>query len=220
MSTLSIRMQHFRPLISLCLPFFASRMQTVPITPSTIAANPTMFRTLAYTISSTGFRSLYAGLSASLMRQMSYSLVRIGSYESIKSHLTRGAPRVVISSLDSHLTAISFNVDINGPPPTSRLILSAAIAGGLGGLAGNPADILLVRMTTDSLRPPDRQRRYRNAMDGLVRLVREEGSGALAKGVGANVVGFSLSRLGSLCVALHAYSTNVCFFRLGRYSWA
>ncbi|KDQ20457.1 hypothetical protein BOTBODRAFT_26464 [Botryobasidium botryosum FD-172 SS1] len=141
------------------------RMQTVPISSSSTAANPTMFRTLAYTVSTTGVRSLFTGLSASIMRQMSYSLVRIGSYESIKRRLTQG---------------------LDGPPPTSRLVLAAALAGGLGGIAGNPADILLVRMTTDSLRPPDRQRRYRNAVDGLIRLVREEGVGALAKGAGAN----------------------------------
>lgn len=63
-----------------------------------------------------GFRSLYTGLTASLMRQMSYSLVRLGSYEEMKSRMSR-----------------------EGPPSTIRLILAASLAGGLGGVAGNPA---------------------------------------------------------------------------------
>jgi len=95
---------------------------------------------------------------------MSYSLVRIGAYESLKHRFMRGK---------------------ESKNPT-RLILCAAVAGGLGGIAGNPADILLVRMTSDSLRDPKDQYRYRNAIEGLVRLVREEGPGALARGLGAN----------------------------------
>lgn len=71
---------------------------------------------------------------------------------------------------------------------TTRLLLSAAIAGGLGGVAGNPADILLVRMTSDSLRDPKDQYKYKNAFDGLIRLVREEGVKALGRGLGANTV--------------------------------
>ena len=66
------------------------------------------------------------------------------------------------------------------------MILAAAAAGGLGGVAGNPADIILVRMTSDSLRDPKEQYRYRNAVDGLIRLVREEGTAALGRGLGAN----------------------------------
>lgn len=70
----------------------------------------------------------------------------------------------------------------------TRLILSAAVAGGIGGIAGNPADILLVRMTSDSLRPANDQYRYRHALDGLVRMVREEGPRVLARGLAANTV--------------------------------
>ncbi|KAF9516386.1 hypothetical protein BS47DRAFT_1327533 [Hydnum rufescens UP504] len=138
------------------------RMQTMPPLPS--GRKPTMFSTLRYTIRKTGWTSIYTGISACLLRQMSYSLVRIGMYESIKRPFMRGK-------------------DAKNP---TRLILAAAIAGGLGGVAGNPADILLVRMTSDSLRKPPDQYKYRHAIDGLVRLVREEGVRALARGLGAN----------------------------------
>jgi dicarboxylate transporter 10 len=62
------------------------------------------------------FRGLFTGISASIMRQMSYSLVRLGSYEVIKQKLS-GERR----------------------PSTVKLLSAAALAGGLGGIAGNPA---------------------------------------------------------------------------------
>lgn len=62
------------------------------------------------------FRGLFTGISASIMRQMSYSLVRLGSYEAIKQKFS-GERRV----------------------PTVKLLSAAALAGGLGGVAGNPA---------------------------------------------------------------------------------
>ena len=42
-----------------------------------------------------------------------------------------------------------------------------------------PADIILVRMTSDSTRPPGQRYNYRHAIDGLVKLVKEEGFGGL-----------------------------------------
>lgn len=68
------------------------------------------------TVRESGIRSLYIGLSASLLRQMTYSLVRLGSYEAIKAKLVH-----------------------DGNASTTRLLLAAMLAGGLGGMAGNPA---------------------------------------------------------------------------------
>jgi hypothetical protein len=50
---------------------------------------------------------------------------------------------------------------------------------------------LLVRMTTDEVRPEKDRFRYKHAIDGLIRLVREEGVSALARGMSANVVSAS-----------------------------
>jgi dicarboxylate transporter 10 len=75
---------------------------------------------MSASISQSGFRSLYAGLSASLMRQMSYSMVRLGAYEEMKSHLSK-----------------------DGPASNVSLLLAAIMAGGLGGIAGNPAGTYL-----------------------------------------------------------------------------
>ena len=68
------------------------------------------------TVAETGISSLYTGLSASIMRQMSYSLVRLGTYEQMKAELSK-----------------------DGPAPASHLFIAAMVAGGIGGIAGNPA---------------------------------------------------------------------------------
>lgn len=95
----------------------SSRMQTINAVaglkrPSTVAI-------IRASLVQSGFPSLYAGLTASLMRQMSYSLVRLGSYENMKAYLSR-----------------------DGRASTSHLLVAACLAGGLGGIAGNPAGML------------------------------------------------------------------------------
>ena len=89
-------------------------MQTLDVIAS--SKRPSTFAVISTSISQSGFRSLYAGLSASLMRQMSYSMVRLGVYEKMKSQLSK-----------------------DGPPSNVNLLLAAIIAGALGGIAGNPA---------------------------------------------------------------------------------
>lgn len=51
-----------------------------------------------------------------------------------------------------------------------------------------PADIILVRMTSDSTRPPEQRYNYKHAFDGLVKLVKEEGSKGLTRGLTPNTV--------------------------------
>ncbi|THV07818.1 mitochondrial carrier [Dendrothele bispora CBS 962.96] len=145
------------------------RMQTMEVIPG--SKPPNMFTVFRSTLSDSGVRSLYTGLSASLLRQMSYSLVRLGTYEEFKSKLSirseDGKPR---------------------KPKTYELLAAACLAGALGGIAGNPADILLVRMTSDLVKPPEQRYNYSNAINGLIRLATDEGPKALARGLGTNVV--------------------------------
>ena len=76
-----------------------------------------ILRVLQTSVSEYGiFRGLFTGISASIMRQMSYSLVRLGSYEAIKQRLSG-----------------------NHRASTAKLLSAAALAGGLGGVSGNPA---------------------------------------------------------------------------------
>lgn len=103
------------------IPDLVRRMQTLETAPN--SNRPSIVSVVRSSISQSGLRSLYAGLTASLMRQMSYSLVRLGSYEKMKEHLSR-----------------------DGKPSTLKLLLAASFAGGLGGVAGNPAGTFYPRL--------------------------------------------------------------------------
>ena len=88
----------------------------------------------------------------------------------------------------------------HAPPTTSTLAIAGALAGAAGGLVGNPADVVLVRMQADATKPAAERYGYKNCVDGLVKIVRSEGVGALARGLTPNVVRASLmnaSQLGS-----------------------
>ncbi|KAF5373767.1 hypothetical protein D9758_000853 [Tetrapyrgos nigripes] len=141
------------------------RMQTMAVPQGT--KPPNMLSVFRGTVAETGVLSLYTGITASLLRQMSYSLVRLGTYEDFKIRLSQRGTR---------------------KPRTYELLAAACLAGALGGIAGNPADILLVRMTSDTVKPLEQRYNYSNAIAGLIRMIRDEGAKALARGLGTNVV--------------------------------
>jgi dicarboxylate transporter 10 len=62
----------------------------------------------------------------------------------------------------------------------------ASASGWLGGMAGTPADILNVRMQNDAGLPPAERRNYKHAIDGLARMVREEGFASIFRGIWPN----------------------------------
>jgi solute carrier family 25 (mitochondrial dicarboxylate transporter), member 10 len=71
-------------------------------------------------------------------------------------------------------------------PSLPRLIVMSSAAGLLGGIAGNPGDVLNVRMQSDMSRPAAERRNYKHALDGMFRMIREEGASSLFRGVVAN----------------------------------
>ncbi|ORY55553.1 mitochondrial carrier domain-containing protein [Leucosporidium creatinivorum] len=125
-----------------------------------------MLNTLTESVKRDGFRrGAYAGLSASILRQMTYSLTRFGVYDALKERMS-----------------------VPGQPlPAWKMAIAASIAGGLGGIAGNPADVVLVRMTSDANKPKAEQLKYKNCFDGVLRIVKDEGVAHLFRGVGPNV---------------------------------
>jgi len=127
-------------------------------------APKSMIGTFIHVFKNNGFLGLYSGLSASLLRQITYSTTRFGIYEELKSDFT--TPK--------------------HSPTFPTLIAMASTSGFLGGVAGNPADVLNVRMQHDAALPPDQRRNYKNAIDGLIRMTREEGWKSLFRGVWPN----------------------------------
>ncbi|KAI5371055.1 putative mitochondrial carrier UCP, mitochondrial carrier domain superfamily [Septoria linicola] len=117
-----------------------------------------------HVVKSDGVPGLYRGLSAALLRQITYSTTRFGVYEELKQTFDDGVSK----------------------PSIAALIAMSSASGFLGGIAGTPADILNVRMQNDAALPPEQRRNYKHAIDGLVRMVREEGIGSLVRGVWPN----------------------------------
>ncbi|XP_065155245.1 mitochondrial dicarboxylate carrier [Atheta coriaria] len=108
-----------------------------------------------------GFFALYNGISASLLRQLTYSTTRFGIYEMAKQSLGTTQP--------------SFGIAVS----------MAALAGAAGGLVGTPGDMINVRMQNDMKLPPEQRRNYKHAIDGLVRVASEEGPTKLFNGATA-----------------------------------
>lgn len=114
-----------------------------------------------------GVMKLYSGLTASLLRQATYSTVRFGVYEYLKE-----------------LYQSSYNI----MPTTSVLLPMSMVSGALGGLVGNPSDVVNIRMQNDSTLPHHQRRNYRNAILGLYRITKDEGLHSLFRGLTPNLV--------------------------------
>lgn len=135
------------------------QMRTVP---------SSMLGTFQYIVRNDGFVGLYAGLSASLLRQITYSTVRFGIYEELKTRLTKKN---------------------NGKQPSFPVLVALSCTSGfIGGIAGNAADICNVRMQHDAALPPDKRRNYKHALDGMLRMAREEGLMSWFRGVLPNAL--------------------------------
>uniref|UniRef100_G1TNZ3 Solute carrier family 25 member 10 n=1 Tax=Oryctolagus cuniculus TaxID=9986 RepID=G1TNZ3_RABIT len=106
-----------------------------------------------------GILALYNGLSASLCRQMTYSLTRFAIYETVRDRLTKAG---------------------QGPLPFHQKVLLGGVSGLTGGFVGTPADLVNVRWVWASR--PRVPCSYTHALDGLLRVAREEGLKRLFSG--------------------------------------
>ncbi|KAK9720771.1 hypothetical protein K7432_003929 [Basidiobolus ranarum] len=123
-------------------------------------------QTLANTIKSEGPLAIYNGLSGSLFRQATYSTTRFGVYDILKRKV----------------------VNENDTIPVWKSLLISMISGCLGGMVGNPGDVLTIRMANDGKLPFELRRNYRHCFDGLYKIIRDEGVLGLFRGVGPNTV--------------------------------
>lgn len=125
-----------------------------------------------------GIPSLWTGLSASILRQSTYSTARFGLYTILSQRLK----------------------ERNGDKPLSSwaTIGAAAVAGGFAGVIGNPAEVILVRMCADGAKPVGERMNYPDAVRGLVRIAQEEGIATFGRGLGATVIRSVLMNVGQI----------------------
>lgn len=138
----------------------------------------TMSGTFVHIVKHGGVRGLYNGLSASLLRQLTYSTTRFGIYEELKQRYDAAQ-----QDKQHHHGATTTKKQ---QPSLGALIAMASASGFVGGIAGNAADVLNVRMQHDASLPAAQRRNYAHAVDGLARMVREEGLASVFRGVWPN----------------------------------
>lgn len=133
-----------------------------------LTTKPPFLRTLLSFASRDGIFSLWTGLTASILRQSTYSTARFGLYNIFAAKLKQSLGTETLSA--------------------SSTIACAGLAGGLAGLVGNPTEVVLVRMCADGAKAQDKRFGYRNALDGVLRIAKEDGIKAFGRGLTPNVV--------------------------------
>jgi len=107
-----------------------------------------------------GLMAFYSGLSAGLLRQVTYGMARLGIFRTVSDKLKEpGKP-------------VSFQTSI----------IAGLTAGGFGSMLGTPADLALIRMQADSTLPVNQRRNYKGVIDALSQIIKKEGVKNLWKG--------------------------------------
>ncbi|KAJ7553432.1 hypothetical protein O6H91_06G097500 [Diphasiastrum complanatum] len=105
-----------------------------------------------------------------MLRQTLYSTTRLGLYDLLKQQW-QSPP----SQKES--TGLSL----------PKKVAAGLLAGGIGAIVGNPADVAMVRMQADGRLPTHQRRNYAGVGDALVRMIRQEGATTLWTGCGPTV---------------------------------
>lgn len=100
---------------------------------------------------------LYTGLSAGLLRQAVYTTARLGFFDTFMKTLT--------TSAEAKGNKIGFKERAG----------AGLAAGGLAAMVGNPADLALIRMQSDGLKPVGQRANYTSVFDALIRISKNEG---------------------------------------------
>lgn len=112
---------------------------------------------------------LYTGLSAGLLRQAVYTTARLGFFDTFMGKLTQRA--------QDQGRNIGFR----------ERATAGLTAGGIAAMIGNPADLALIRMQSDGLKPLAERKNYKSVIDALASIAKSEGVGALWAGAAPTV---------------------------------
>ncbi|TGZ78172.1 2-oxoglutarate/malate carrier protein [Ascodesmis nigricans] len=152
------------------------------------APRPSPFTITREIIAAGRFLDLYSGLSAGLLRQAVYTTARMGFFGTFMSSIS--------SRAEAEKRAITF----------SERALASLAAGGLGAVLGNPADLALIRMQSDGLRPKEARANYTSVFDALKRITAKEGVTALWAGCTPTVLRAMALNFGQLAFYSEAKS--------------
>lgn len=118
-------------------------------------AIPSFVTILTQMIKNEGISSIYAGITAAILRQCVYGTARIGLHRTFSDMMVvwKGGKN------------LSFGEKVG----------SGMASGCIAVCIGTPFDVALVRMQGDSMKPELERRGYKNAVDAVSRVAREEG---------------------------------------------
>ncbi|KAI9633646.1 mitochondrial carrier domain-containing protein [Dioszegia hungarica] len=131
-----------------------------------VAGDKGLLLSMRKTVANEGILGLWGGGTGTLLRQMTYSMMRFAIYDTVKAKI----------HTDS------------SPMPVWKLVAAGSVAGSVSAGICNPGEIIMVRMQGDKAKPVEKRYGYRNSIQGLYRMAREEGLATWYKGVGPNVV--------------------------------
>jgi solute carrier family 25 oxoglutarate transporter 11 len=108
-----------------------------------------------------GFKSLYTGLSAGLLRQLFYTTSRLGLFELFRDEVAKYRKTDIWSRL-----------------------ATGVVSGGMAALISCPAEVTLVRISNDCALPAERRRNYTGVLNAFSRIMTEEGFKTFFSGCG------------------------------------
>jgi len=138
------------------------QLQTGQVNANPVNIAATMLRTEGVTI-------FYRGLSAAVFRQLTYGMTRLGVFRTLTNRYT---PAGKTAADIDFLTKVGCSLT----------------AGGIGALVGTPAEVALIRMQADTVCPVAERRGYKNVVDALLRIGREEGLNGFFTGATPTIV--------------------------------
>ncbi|XP_064477959.1 mitochondrial dicarboxylate carrier-like [Ornithodoros turicata] len=141
-----------------------------------VAARLSLLGTAATVVRMEGIPGLYNGLTASVLRQLTYSTTRFGIYEVVRQVVVKPGQNLKFY----------------------EKVALAAFGGAAGGFVGTPADMVNVRMQNDMKLAKEHRRNYKHALDGLWQVYRKEGLRKLFSGGGTATARAALMTIGQI----------------------
>ncbi|KAG5190636.1 mitochondrial carrier domain-containing protein [Tribonema minus] len=153
-----------------------ARMQLEDRSAAASGASPGPLQVARAMVHEEGAMSLYGGLSAGLLRQATYTTLRLGLYDLGK--------RLALELIEL----------VTGEPARGAAGGAAMrfVVGALSGAAASflscPVEVCLVRMQGDGKLPKAARRNYKSIFDALIRIGREEGLTTYWTGAGTTMI--------------------------------
>ena len=122
---------------------------------------------MASIMKSKGIRGYYSGLDSALVRQFCFAGMRIGLFFNAVDIAQKKLQR-----------SLSFG---------EKALVSLSV-GGVAAFIINPIDVIMVRAWADIKRPPNERRNYKNVLDGISRIYKEEGLTTLWRASTPNIL--------------------------------